>query len=131
MPKKRMFSQDVVSTDDFLDMPASTQALYFHLGMHGDDDGFVASPRRIMSAVGGKARDFKTLAAKGYIIPFDSGVIAIRDWRVNNDLRNDRYHETMYTEEKKLLHLDNAKRYVLDTGCPPVGTELDTEHNVT
>ena len=131
MAKKRMFSLDVVDTDDFLDLPCSAQALYFHLGMHGDDDGFIANPRRIMHAVGGRPRDFHTLVAKGYIIPFDSGVIAVRDWRINNDLKNDRYHETLYAEEKDLLTLDDSRRYVLDTGRIHVGSKAETEHNIT
>ena len=131
MAKKRMFSLDVVNTDDFLDMPCGAQALYFHFGMHGDDDGFISNPRRIMHAVRGRPRDFQTLVAKGYIIPFDSGVIAVRDWRINNDLKNDRYHETLYAEEKALLTLDDSRRYVLDTSRIHVGSKAETEQNRT
>ena len=105
MAQKRMFSMQVVDTDKFMDMPTSTQALYFHLGMHGDDDGFVASPRKIARAAGCNDDDIRLLAAKGLIIPFDSGVVVITDWRINNTLQNDRYHETVYREEKALLKL--------------------------
>ncbi len=80
MAKKRMFSLDIVDTDSFLDMPPSTQSLYFHLGMRADDDGFVSSPRKITSLVNSSNDDLKLLAAKGFIIGFNNGVIVIRDW---------------------------------------------------
>ena len=82
MAQKRMFSLQVVDTDDFLDMPTSSQALYFHLGMHGDDDGFVASPKRIIRAVGCNETDLKTLEDSGFVIRFDSGVVVVRDWKL-------------------------------------------------
>lgn len=91
MARRRMFSLDVVDTDAFTEMPVSAQALYFHLGMHGDDDGFVSSPRKIEKSVGCNSDDLKLLVAKGFIIPFDSGVVVIRDWNANNTLKNDRY----------------------------------------
>ena len=131
MAQRRMFSLSVTDTDVFLDMPVSTQALYFHLGMHGDDDGFVGNPRRIMRAVGGRPADFQTLVDRGYIILFDRGVIAVRDWRINNDLKNDRYHETLYAEEKSLLTLDDSRRYVLDTGRIDADSKAETEQNIT
>ena len=92
MALKRMFSLSVTDTDKFLDMSVSAQALYFHLGMHGDDDGFVSSPRKIARSVGCNDDDLRLLASKGYIIPFESGVIVIADWNINNTLKNDRYH---------------------------------------
>lgn len=79
MPQKRMFSLAVVDTDAFLDMPVSAQALYFHLGMHGDDDGFISNPKRISRAVGCNNDDIKILIQKGFIIPFESGVVVIRE----------------------------------------------------
>lgn len=135
MAQKRMFSLTVTDTDAFLDMPTSTQALYFHLGMHGDDDGFVGSPKKIMRAAGCNADDLRMLSTKGFIIPFDSGVIVIRDWRINNDLKNDRYHETIYQAEKSTLAVDSSKRYMptsnVDITCiQPVST-LETENNIT
>lgn len=132
MAQKRMFSLNVTDTDRFLEMPASAQALYFHLGMHGDDDGFVASPRRIMRGVGCGEEDLKLLVAKRYLIPFESGIVAIRDWRINNDLKNDRYHETIYTEEKSRLRVDSAKRYAYsDMAGIQAVSGTDTEHNAT
>ena len=135
MAQRRMFSLAVTDTDIFLDMPVSTQALYFHLGMHGDDDGFVGSPKKIMRAAGCGSDDIKLLAAKGFIIPFDSGVVVLRDWRLNNTLKNDRYHETLYQNEKSLISLDSVGRYTLGTGLEPsvfqAGSNAEPEHNAT
>ena len=135
MAKKRMFSLSVVDTDDFLDMPVGAQLLYYHLGMHGDDDGFVANPRKIMRIARCKAKDLETLTDRGYIIPFESGVVAIRDWRINNELKNDRYHKTIYAEEKDMLELDDSGRYLYeplpDTIWNRIGSSLEPEHNVT
>ena len=128
MAQKRMFSLKVVDTDKFLEMPASTQALYFHLGMHGDDDGFVASPRKIARAMGGSDDDMRLLAAKGFIIPFESGVVVITDWKINNTLKNDRYQETIYTAEKETLYLDDAGRYGCIPDCIQNGTKSEPQH---
>ena len=95
MAKRRMFSLDVVDTDAFLDLPASSQSLYFHLGIRADDDGFVSSPRRITAMVSASADDLKLLAAKGFVIPFQSGVCVIRDCRINNYIQKDRYSPTI------------------------------------
>lgn len=86
-----MFSVDVVCSDKFLEMPLSSQALYFQFGMKADDDGFLASPKQITRMANASDDDFKILVAKGYIIPFESGVVVIKDWKVNNYLRKDRY----------------------------------------
>ena len=130
-----MFSLLVVDTDKFLDMPVSAQALYFHLGMHGDDDGFVASPRKIARCAGCNDDDMRILATKGFIIPFDSGVLVITDWRVNNTLQNDRYKETMYQDEKSLLRLEKSGKYVMDstleTECIQRGSNTESQRNLT
>ena len=135
MAQKRMFSLAVTDTDAFLDMPLSAQALYFHLGMHGDDDGFVASPRKIARAAGCNNDDIKVLVAKNFLIPFDSGVVVIRDWRVNNTLKNDRYHETIYRAEKAALSVDETGRYQLGTSTEPGWNQSvsvpEPEHNLT
>lgn len=135
MAQRRMFSLSVTDTDVFLDMPVSTQALYFHLGMHGDDDGFVGSPKKIMRAAGCGNDDMKLLAAKGFIIPFDSGVVVLRDWRLNNTLKNDRYHETLYQSEKALVSVDSVGRYQLGTKLEPTAFQLpanaEPEQNLT
>lgn len=135
MAQKRMFSLQVTDTDKFLDMSASAQALYFHLGMHGDDDGFVGAPRKIARTAGCNDDDLRLLAAKGYIIPFESGVVVITDWNINNTLKNDRYHPTLYSTEKSRLTTDNAGRLTLgnsqETTWNQNGTILEPEHNLT
>lgn len=135
MAQKRMFSLQVIDTDQFMDMPLSTQALYFHLGMHRDDDGFVASPKKIARAAGCNDDDLRLLAVEGYIIPFDSGVIVVTDWNINNTLKNDRYRETAYLEEKAALIVDKSGRYILGTKLEPEcfqpGTKVEPQHNLT
>ena len=135
MAQKRMFSLLVTDTDKFLDMSASAQALYFHLGMHGDDDGFVCSPRKIARAAGCNDDDLRLLASKGYIIPFESGVVVITDWSINNTLKNDRYHSTIYTEEKAMLTVDTSGRFRLGSALEPswnhAGSSLEPELNRT
>ena len=103
MAKRRMFSLDIVNTDEFMDLPCSAQALYFHLGMRADDDGFISNPRRVFQNIGAKASDLKKLAEKEYVVLFDSGVCMIRDWKTNNFVRKDRYTPTRYQREKDSL----------------------------
>ena len=120
MANRRMFSLSVVDTDLFLDMPQSTQNLYFHLGMRADDDGFVSNTKKIMKMIGATDDDIKLLIAKQYIIPFDSGIIVIKHWRMNNYLRNDRYKETNYKEEKQKI--------VVDDNFSMYGNKLDSSN---
>lgn len=128
MAKRRMFSLDVVDTDAFLDLPASSQCLYFHLGMRADDDGFVSSPRRITAMVSASADDLKLLAAKGFVIPLQSGICVIRDWKVNNYIQKDRYTPTIYTEEKQLLLTEGNGRYdYMDAACIHDVSKVDTQ----
>lgn len=135
MARRRMFSLDVVDTDRFTEMAVSAQALYFHLGMHGDDDGFVSGPRKITKAVGCNVDDLKLLAVKGFIIPFDSGIIVIRDWNANNTLKNDRYKPTKYEKEKAMLQTDSFGSYQLGSELEPswnqTGTVMEPQHNIT
>lgn len=127
MARRRMFSLDVVDTDAFLDMPSSAQNLYFHLGMRADDEGFVSSPKRITSLVSSSADDFRLLVAKGYIIPFESGVCVVRDWKINNYIQADRKRETLHFAEKVQLSTDDAAAYMLaDTSCIQNVSKLDT-----
>ena len=113
---RRMYAKSVVDTDKFMEMPMSTQCLYFHLLLYGDDDGFVASPKRIMRLLGASEDDMWILIAKGYILAFESGIIVIRHWRVHNKIRNDRYSPTVHSEIS-LLVLDcsaaSKNRYLL------------------
>ena len=118
MANKRMFSLNVVDTDKFLDMPITTQALYFHFGMRADDDGFVASPKKILKIANCTNDDLRLLVAKGYIIPFETGVVVITDWKKNNFIRSDRHKPTQYQEEMKRLSISGGS-YMLNTvGIP-------------
>ena len=98
-----MFSPSVVDTDKFLEMSSSAQNLYFHLGVRADDDGFVSSPKKIMVICNASDDDMKVLVAKGYIIPFESGVVVISSWRINNLVRKDWYKPTVHQEEMAQL----------------------------
>lgn len=118
MARKRMFDIEIVDTDLFLEMPQSTQNLYFHLGMRADDDGFVSNPKKIIRTIGANEDDLKILVTKKFIIPFESGVIVIRHWKINNYLRSDRYTETLYKDEKKQLIEDENGIY--NFGIPDV-----------
>lgn len=131
MAEKRMFSKKIIDTDWFMEMPASSQNLYFHLSMRADDDGFVASPKRIIKLVGASDDDYKILIAKKFIIPFDSGVCVISDWRINNYLRNDRYTETIYQDEMKSLIVDESGKYNLGIpdGIPVVSSVLSNTNS--
>ncbi len=108
-----MFSTDIIDTDSFLEMPSSSKCLYYDLGMRADDDGFV-SPKKVVRLTGASEDDLKVLIAKKFIIPFKSGVIVIRDWKMNNYIQKDRYTETIYKEEKKLLGEDENHSYSLE-----------------
>ena len=123
MARRRMFSMDVVDTDLFLEMPTSAQALYFHLGMRADDDGFVSSPKRIMRSVGCAEDDLRLLIAKNFVIPFDSGVCVITDWKLNNYLRSDRYTPTIYISEKSFISMLSSGKYIL--GVPNDNQTVD------
>ena len=102
MADKRMMSKSVIDTDMFLDMPASTQCLYFHMLLRADDDGFLKNAKTIMRTVGASPDDVKLLIAKKYLIPFDTGIMAIKHWRIHNYIKKDRYKPTD-CEEIKLL----------------------------
>lgn len=128
MAERRMFAKTIIDSDAFLDMPLSAQALYFHLGMRADDDGFVNSPKRIMRLVSCSEDDMKLLITKKFIIPFDSGIVVIKHWKIHNYIPKDRYHETKYLEEKSQLRLkENGSYTTLDTPCIQDVYEMDTE----
>lgn len=113
MAKRRMFSQQITESDSFLDMPLSAQALYFHLGMNADDDGFVNNPRRVQRVIGANDDDLKLLIAKKFVIAFDSGVVVIKHWKINNSIRSDRYTPTVYCEEMAMLYEKPNRAYTL------------------
>ena len=110
-----MFDKRITDSDRFTDLPNSSKALYFMAGMSADDRGFF-QPRRLQKMNGFTDDDFKVLIAKGYFIPFESGVMVITDWNKNNWLDKRRITETEYIEELKLLRLIN-ERYEINDGC--------------
>lgn len=125
-----MFAKTIVLSDAFLDLPLSARCLYFTLGMLADDDGFVNAPRSIMRQCGASDDDMKILIAKKFVLLFDSGVIVIKHWRINNYLRNDRYTETKYGDEKAQLSYDENGAYRLgipggipNNGIPSIGKD--------
>lgn len=130
MANRRMFSKNVVDTDLFLELPISAQALYFHLGMSGDDDGFVSAPKKIIRSVGCSESDLYSLIESGFIIKFSSGVIVITDWHANNSIKSDRYHETAYLEEKGQLLEGGNGRYMLNAQRNQGGTKMEPEVSV-
>lgn len=143
MAQRRMFSMQIVDTDAFMDMPLSAQALYFHLGMRADDDGFVNNARRIQRLIGAADDDLKLLALKRFILTFESGIVVIKHWRMLNTIKGDRYKPTLYQEEKATLFLkpdgaytdhpaDGARAFLpadpaLHTKRQPSGSRMEPE----
>ena len=124
MAERRMFAKTIIDSDAFLDMPLSTQALYFHLAMRADDEGFVSNPKKIQKMIGASDDDSKLLILKRYILTFESGIVVIKHWKIHNYIQSDRFKETTYLEEKSMLCLDGKKAY---TECIHNGYNLDTQ----
>mgnify|MGYP007004112590 FL=1 len=124
LAQKRMFTMKIVDSDAFLEMPLSTQCLYFHLNMRADDDGFIGNTKRIMKIIGASEDDLRLLIAKRFVLTFEDGVIVIKHWRMHNTLSRDRYAETSYTDEKKMLLLKDNGSYSLTGGNPIDDTRL-------
>lgn len=143
MAERRMFTQKIIDSDAFLDMPLSTQALYFHLNMRADDDGFVNNPKRIQRTIGASEDDLKLLIAKRFVIGFENGVIVIKHWRMHNTLRKDRYNPTQYQEEFALLDVKDNSAYTerlpelpepesesVATTWQPNGNQMATQYSI-
>lgn len=127
MAERRMFAKSIIDSDLFLDMPQSTQNLYFHLSLRADDDGFVGNPKKIMRMINCSQDDIKILISKQFLIPFESGVVVIKHWKIHNYIRNDRYKPTIYTEEKKKLTEQENKEYIVGI---PNGNQTDTQYRI-
>lgn len=134
MAEKRMFTKKITESDAFLDMPLSAQALYFHLNMNADDDGFVNNPKMIARIIGAKNDDLKILEDRRFVLPFPSGVIVIKHWRMNNTIQADRYKKTSYAEELSQLDVKDNKSYTwkqfgngLETEWKQFGNGLETQ----
>ena len=128
MAERRMFAKTIIDSDAFIDMPLSTQALYFHLSMRADDDGFINNSKRIQRMIGASDDDLKLLFVKNFVIPFETGVVVIKHWKIHNYIRNDRYKETVYLEEKAMLETKQNNGYTLknELGIPN-GNQMDTQ----
>lgn len=129
MTDKRMFSLSVCDTDWFLDLPLSTQAVYFHLNLRADDDGFVANHKSILRKVGANANDYQLLVAKRFILEFESGVIVIKHWRMHNTIRPDRKQDTQFKEEFSQLTIKDNKSYTekrieMSGNCPSTARQV-------
>ena len=124
MAERRMFAKTIIDSDMFIDMPMSARLLYYDLAMRADDDGFVNSPKKIMRFVGASMDDMNVLIAKQFIIPFESGVVVIKHWKIHNYIQKDRYKATSYQAEKESLTLKNGTYYTDDL---PDVSNLDTE----
>ncbi|PFG84332.1 hypothetical protein BW152_07895 [Lactococcus lactis] len=122
-----MFSKEVTTSDLFVDMPSSSQLLYFHLGMEADDEGFIGNAKMLSRAYGSNNDDLKLLEAKGFIIAFPSGVTVVKDWNLNNKIRKDRVKATIYTEEKTLLSLDSKGAYLLGNQVSTISQPNDNQ----
>lgn len=134
MANKRMFCLDIVNSDAFLDMPLSAQALYFHLGMRADDDGFVGNPKSIQRLAGASQDDLMLLITKRFLIAFDNGVIAIKHWRMNNYIQKDRKKDTVYIELLNSLEVKENGSYtekkIMDTVCIQAVSEMDRQNSI-
>lgn len=131
MAERRMFAKTIIDSDAFLDMPLSAQALYFHLSMRADDDGFVNNPKKIQRMIGASDDDCKLLIMKRFILAFESGVIVIKHWRIHNYIQKDRYKETLYKEEMARLTVDEKNAYTeADKPCIQSGYNTDTQDRI-
>lgn len=139
MAERRMFAKTIIDSDAFIDMPVTARLLYYDLAMRADDDGFVNSPKKIMRMVGASQDDLGILIMRKFILPFDNGVVVIKHWRIHNYIKNDRYKETTYKEQKAQLELDENKAYRLKPAlqiqdgtkmepvCIQSGSNMDTQ----
>ncbi len=122
MAERRMMSKSIIKSDTFLDMPATTQNLYFHMLLDADDDGFINAPKSIMRMIGAKDDDMKVLSAKQFVIPFESGVVVIKDWKIHNYIQNDRYKPSTLPE-RDLLNIQKDKTYTLKNDVSSMDTK--------
>jgi hypothetical protein len=126
MAERRMFAKTIIDSDVFLDMSLSAQALYFHLSMRADDEGFINNHKKLMRMIGSAEDDLKVLIAKKFILTFESGVIVIKHWKIHNYIRSDRLKKTVYQEEKKLIETKNNETYTYLDAIPLIETDTDT-----
>ncbi|MFR9206947.1 MAG: replisome organizer [Lachnospiraceae bacterium] len=132
MAERRMFSKTIIDSDAFIDMPSTARLLYYDLSMRADDDGFINNPKKIIRMTGASVDDMNVLILRKFIIPFESGIVVIKHWKIHNYIQKDRYKETNYKEEKAMISLDENKAYTLslgalDTDCIQHVSNTDTQ----
>jgi uncharacterized phage protein (TIGR02220 family) len=131
MAQKRMFDRNITTNDDFLELSAQAQCIYFYIGIVADDDGLTKNYKSYMKLIGATDKDLQSLIDKSFIYKFDSDVIAIRHWKINNTIRNDRYRPTMFQNEfSKLAIADNNEYILLETNGIPDGNQVDTQNSI-
>jgi hypothetical protein len=134
MAERRMFAKTIIDSDAFLDMSMSAQALYFHLAMRADDEGFVNNPKKIQRMVGAADDDLKILRAKRFIIAFESGIVVIKHWKIHNYLQKDRVKPTVYQAERALISLKENRSYTekgeADTICIQNVSKMDSQYSI-
>jgi hypothetical protein len=126
-----MFSKDITSSDAFREMPASSQALYFHLGMEADDDGFLDNYKGLMRSINASEDDLRVLIGKRFLILFPSKIIVVKHWKINNTVQKDRYHETKHLDEKRALIVkENGSYTELSNKCIQSVSKMDTQYRI-
>lgn len=121
-----MFTMKIVDSDPFKEMPLSAQALYFHLVMNADDEGFLNNAKSVQRSIMASDDDMKLLIAKDFIIRFESGIMVIKHWKMHNTIQPSRLKPTQYTEERSLLNVKENKAYTLnlkDIGTLPTNCQ--------
>lgn len=125
MADRRMLTKKVTDDDNFMSLSSSAQALYLHLSMSADDDGFSNQISLSMFKAHASVQDLEALLDKRYIYQFENGVIVIKHWRMANALRKDRYTPTAFQEELAKLQLKENGSYTwLPNGCQVVAERL-------
>ena len=126
MSERRMLTKKVTDDDRFMNLSSSAQALYLHLNMSADDDGFCNQVSVAMFKAHASVQDLEALLAARYLLQFDSGVIVIKHWRMANALRKDRYTPTTFQDELAKLKLKENGAYTerLPSGCQVVASCL-------
>lgn len=134
MAERRMFTEKIVESDAFLEMPFSARCLYYDLNMNADDDGFLNSPNKIIRMCGASQDDLQLLIEKRYILDFGGGVIVIKHWGMHNSIRKDRKKDTQYKDQLALLEIKDDGSYTerkssgnnLTTICQPSDNQVTT-----
>ena len=110
MAERRMFSKTIIESDYFIELPFSSQALYLHMCMYADDDGFINNSKMIQRMIGASEDDYKMLINSGFIFGFDSGIAVIKHWKMHNYIQNDRYKPTIHSENKLIRRFQNGRK---------------------